>query len=252
MYKAIATALSAFLAMAAFGPSQAQETFKVGTNANGAPWSFHDADSNRERGISVELMVEIGKDAGFRVEFVPMTISELIPALNANKIDIVAANLLVTPARSQLVDFSEAIAPGGDGLIVPKIDATPYTSIQEIKGLSVGVQAGSPFADIMQKSGLFPDLKLFPSGGDAMRAVSAGAIQAAVVGVNGAAYDMKLGRFPDLRLVDTYRPMVASVDAFSVRKGDSDLLQRINSALARLRASGSVEQILDRYGQRTR
>jgi len=228
--------------------SQAQQTLKVGTNSNGAPWSFHDTASNTEQGVSIELIKEVAKDAGFQIELVPMGFGDLIVALNSNKIDIIAANLLITPERQALVAFSDAIAPGGDGLIVPKSDNKEYKTLDDLKGFAVGTQAG-PFAAAMQKRGLFPDLKIYPNGTEAMRAVSAAEIKAAVVGVNGAAYEIKLSHFPDLKLVKSYQPLLQSVDAFSVRKSDSELLNKINISLAKLHANGTVKRILSTYGQ---
>lgn len=248
MNRRILTALAAISVLAVSTPSNAQQTLKVGTNITGSPWSFHDAKTDTERGIAVELISAIAKDAGFQIQFVPMSLNELIPALNSNKTDIIAANLLITPEREALVDFSAAIAPGGDGLIVPKSDTRQYKTLDDLKGIAVASQAGSPFAAIMQKSGLFPDLKIYPNGTAAMKAVSAGEIQAAVVGANGAAYEIKLGNFPGLQLVKSYQPLVNSVDAFSVRKGDSDLLRKINLSLAKLRADGTLKKILDDYG----
>lgn len=228
--------------------AQAQQPAKVGTNSKGAPWSFHDTVSNTDQGVSVELMKDVAKDAGFEIQFVPMAFGDLIPALNANKIDIIAANLLITPERQTMVAFSDPIAPGGDGLIVPKSDNKNYKTLNDLKGLRVGTQAG-PFAGLMQKSELFVDLKIFPNGAEAMRAVSMGEIKAAVVGVNGAGYEIKLGHFPDLKLVKSYQPLVQSVDAFSVRKSDGELLKKINLSLAKLHANGTVKSILSTYGQ---
>jgi len=247
----IVAALVGLAAFAIATPLHAQQVVRVGTNPTGAPWSFHDDKSGTEQGIAVELFAEIGKDAGFQVQFIPMALGELIRALQANKIDVIAANLLITPERQTLVDFSDAIAAGGDGLIVRKSDTTPYKTLDDLKGLAVGSQAGSPFAEAMRKSGLFPDLKIYPNGTEAMRAVAAGEIKAAVVGVNGAAYDIKLGRFSDLQLVKSYQPLVKSADAFSVRKGDGELLSKINISLAKMQANGTVRKILDKYGQGT-
>jgi polar amino acid transport system substrate-binding protein len=244
--KSILIALSVLAVMS--GNSQAQQTLKVGTNSNGAPWSFHDATTNTEQGVSVELIKEIAKDAGFQIQLVPMAFGELITALNSNKIDIIAANLLITPERQTLVAFSGPIAPGGDGLIMPKSDNKDYKTLDDLKGLAVGTQA-DPFAASMQKRELFPDLKIFPNGTEAMRAVSTGEIKAAVVGVNGAAYEIKLGHFPDLMLVKSYQPLLKSVDAFSVRKDDSELLNKINISLAKLHANGTIKKILASYGQ---
>src|SRR5581483_4698426 len=85
-----ATSLSAY----------SQQSVRVGTNSNGAPWSFHDAASNSEKGVSVELIEEIAKDAGLQIQLVPMAFGELIAALNAKKVDIIAANLLINPDRA--------------------------------------------------------------------------------------------------------------------------------------------------------
>jgi polar amino acid transport system substrate-binding protein len=77
--RSIFAAFAALAAVAVSAPSQAQQTLKVGTNTNGAPWSFHDAKSNTEQGISVELIAAIAKDAGFQIQLVPMGLAELIP-----------------------------------------------------------------------------------------------------------------------------------------------------------------------------
>lgn len=230
-------------------PLYAQQVLNVGINATGAPFSFQDANTGVAQGIAVELIAEIGRDAGFQPRFIAMTLGELIPALNGNKIAIIAGNLLITRERAALVDFSDAIVAGGDGLVVPATDMTPYRTLDDLRGLTIGSQAGSPFAEAMRKSDLFPDLKIYPNGTLAMHAVDVGEIKAAVVGVNGAAYEIKLGHFPNLQLVKTYQPLVASVDAFSVRKGDTDLLQRINVSLAKLRSNGTLDQVLRKYGQ---
>jgi polar amino acid transport system substrate-binding protein len=232
-------------------PAHAKTLLTVGTNAAGAPWSFHDAASGTERGIAVELIAAIARDLDVDIRFVPMPLAELIPALNQGKTDVIAGNLLVTPERAALVAFSDAIAPGGDGLIVPLTDATPYRTLGDLKGLPVASQAGSPFAEAIRKSGLFPDLKIYANGSEAMRAVAMGEVKAAIVGINGAGYDLSLGKFPNLHLVKTYQPLTVSVDAFSVRKGDSELLSKINASLARLHTNGTVAKILEAYGQRT-
>jgi polar amino acid transport system substrate-binding protein len=221
---------------------------KVGTNSAGAPWSFHDPDTKKERGIAVELIQDIADDCGFRIEFVPLALTELIPALNDRRVDIIAGNLLITPKRAAQVDFSDAIAAGGDGLVVRKTNTGSYVTLDDLRGLTLASQTG-PFAESIRKSALFPDLKVYPTGSDAMQAVSAGECDVAIVGVNGAAYEIKLGHFPSLRLVRSYQPMVSSVDAFSVRKGDDALLRQINASLAKLHANGTVKRILVDYGQ---
>src|ERR1035438_9384940 len=93
-------AISIVAAVTAPSQLQAQQVLRVGTNSVGSPWSFHDAKSNSEQGIAIDLVSEIGKDTGYSIQLVPMpTIVELIPALVSNKIDLIAANMLITPQR---------------------------------------------------------------------------------------------------------------------------------------------------------
>ena len=80
-----------------------------------------------------------------------MGLAELIPALNSNKTDIIAANLLISPERKALIDFSDPIAPGGDGLAVLKSDTKQYKTLDDLKGLAIGTQTGSPYGAHVQE-----------------------------------------------------------------------------------------------------
>lgn len=106
----------------AFNPSRAQETWRVGVNPGGAPFSFRDAQSGADQGVSVELIRVIGQQAGVSIQFLAMAFTELIPALTSSRIDVIAANVLATPERAALVEFSEPVVKGGDGLVVSIID----------------------------------------------------------------------------------------------------------------------------------
>jgi polar amino acid transport system substrate-binding protein len=228
---------------------QAQQILRVGTNAIGSPWSFHDAKSNSEQGIAIDLVTEIGKDNGYSIQLVPMpTIVELIPALTSNKIDLIAANMLVSPERQALIDFSEPLFVAGDGLLVLKSDPKEYRSLQDLKGAVIGTQLGSPFVSLIQKTGLFPDLKIYTSVPDAMQAVSDGQIGAAVVGSLTAAYEQHLGRFSNLRIVKSYQSLITGPDALGVRKTDGELLKKINTSLDKLKTNGTMKSIFAKYG----
>ena len=228
---------------------QAQQILKAGTNEIGSPWSFHDAASNSERGIAIDLVTEIGKDTGYSIQLVPMpTIVGLIPALLANKIDVIAANMLVSPERQALIDFSEPLFVAGDGLVVLKSDTKDYKSIEDLKGDVIGTQSGTPFVPLIQKTGLFPDLKTYTSVPEAMQAVSDGQIKAAVVGSLTAAYEQHLGHFQNLRIVKSYRSLIAGPDALGVRKTDGELLKKINTSLDKLKANGTMSSIFAKYG----
>ena len=59
-------------------PASAQQVLKVGSTPTGIPFTFLDTKTNSIQGIMVDLITEIGKDAGFQVQIEPMQFSALI------------------------------------------------------------------------------------------------------------------------------------------------------------------------------
>ena len=86
------------LSLAASLPAPAQQVLKVGSTPTGVPFTFLDTKSNQIQGVMVDIITEIGKDAGFAVQVEPMQFSALIASLTSNKIDIISAAMFITTA----------------------------------------------------------------------------------------------------------------------------------------------------------
>src|SRR3569833_1778179 len=97
--KRIVQAAMAALAIAAVAPASAQQVLKVGSTPTGIPFTFLDTKTNTIQGIMVDLITEIGKDAGFQVQIEPMQFSALVPSLTSSKIDIISAAMFATAAE---------------------------------------------------------------------------------------------------------------------------------------------------------
>jgi polar amino acid transport system substrate-binding protein len=247
-FKRLVQAAVAVLAMAASAPGLAQQVLKVGSTPTGVPFTFLDTKTNSIEGIMVDLITEIGKDAGFQVQIEPMQFSTLIPSLTSNKIDIISAAMFATPARKEVIDFSDAVYTYGEGLLVPKTDNKNYATPEELKGEVVGAQVGTAFVDALKKTGLFAEVKAYDTIPDILRDVNTGRLKAGFADYPILAYNLKLGAFPEVRLVESYKPTIVGTVSIGVRKVDQDLLKKINASLAKLRASGVVDKILDKWG----
>ena len=132
--KRLFQAAMAAVVLTAAVPASAQQVMKVGSTPTGIPFTFLDTKTNTIQGIMVDLITEIGKDAGFQVQIEPMQFSALVPSLTSNKIDIISAAMFVTPARKEVIDFSEPFYSYGEGLLVPKGDTKTYTTQEDLKG----------------------------------------------------------------------------------------------------------------------
>jgi len=62
------------------------------------------------------------------------------------------------------------------------------------------------------------------------------------------AYRMRNNAHPTLKMMDSYPPIQEGKLAFAVRKGNADLLAKLNASLKKLQADGTVKAIDSRWG----
>jgi polar amino acid transport system substrate-binding protein len=225
-----------------------QQPLKAG-GQDAQPWVLH--DQNELSGVAVDLTRAISKQIGVPIEYQPMIFADLIPAVGSGKIDVIATNMAITPEREQKVDFSRPYYNAlPEALVVQSNDATAYRALADLTGLPVGAQKGSIQLALLQKIGSFSEIKTYDSQKDAWEAVASGQIRATITPGVETRYAAKIGGLPaGARIVETYqsaspRPRAA----FAVRKGNRELLEKINAAFATLGADGTSKSIFNKYG----
>jgi len=246
--KAKLFAAAVVAAISLVGPGHAQTVVKVGSTPTGIPFTFLDTKTNTIQGVMVDLVTEVGKDAGFAVQIEPMQFSALIAALTANKIDLISAAMYISAARKEVIDFSEPVYSYGEGLVVAKNDTKEYKTFEDLKGETVGAQVGTVYVEPLKKTGFFADVKVYDTIPDLMRDVNTGRLKAGFADYPIVAYNVKLGNFPELRLVTSYKSTILGSIGIGVRKSDGELLKKVNASLAKLKANGTVDKILAKWG----
>ena len=241
--RALALACLAYVSSAA---SQAP-TYNVGSTPTGVPFTFLDVKTNTIQGAMVDLITAIGEDAGFKVNIQATPFSALIPSLTSNKIDIISAAMLITAQRQEVIDFSDPVFPYPEGMVVNVADNTPYKTLADVKGQVVGAQVGTVYVDFLRKNGEFDDVKVYDSLADILRDVGLGRIKAGFGDAPILKY--QIAQNPDFKakLVSTYEPKMAGSVGIGVRKTDGELLKKINTSLAKLRANGTLDKILAKW-----
>jgi len=132
-------------AMVARGEIRVLTTFTLG--------SFF-IDRGQQRGTVYELSLilekyvrdKLGKDARrLKVTIIPVRRDQLLPYLLAGHGDVAFANLTVTPARSQVVDFSYPFTRKVRELLVTAPSVTGIESIEDLAGREIVVPAASSY-----------------------------------------------------------------------------------------------------------
>lgn len=240
--------LVACLGLAAACASVAQPVVRVASTPTGVPFTFLDTKTNEISGIMVDVMKAIGKDQGFAIQVTPMTFSTLIAALQANKVDVIAAAMYITPTRQEVVDFSDSIITYGEGLVVSAKDGGDYKSMEDLKGEIVGVQIGTAYVKPLTDSGLFKEIKVYDTIPDILRDVNVGRIKAGFADFPIVAYQLQQGGYPESRLAKNYKPVLPGSVGIAVKKGDKAMLDKINASLKKFRADGTTDKILATWG----
>ena len=229
-------------------PAQAETVYTVGSTPTGVPFTFLDAETNTIQGMMVDLIAEVGKDVGFKPEIQAMPFSTLVPALSSGKIDIIAAAMSATPERSKVVDFTNPVYSYGEALVVPVSDETDYKGLEDIKGKRVGAQIGTNYLNVLKASGLFEEVVAYDSLPGVLRDVANGRVAAGVGDYPILGYLLSKGKYNDVRLVKSYVPSAVGSVNIAVKKGNTELQEKINKSLAAMKEDGRLDKILKKWG----
>lgn len=223
----------------------AAETVVVGTEPTFPP--FESVDEKGEFvGFDIDLVKAIGEKAGFTVKIQSLGFDALIPALQSGQIGMAAAGMSITDERKQSVDFSDPYIDAGLVLVVRQNEQA-IEGVGDLKGKSVAVQRGSTgaeAADKLKAEGGVGNVKYFATVPLAMLELGRGGVNAVINDkptseVYVAKQPGQLKVLPEELESDSY--------GLAIKKGNSELLKKVNDALKALQADGTIEKLKQKH-----
>ena len=212
----------------------------MATNAEFPPYEYHDGDA--VVGIDAEIAKAIADELGMELEIEDIAFDSIIPEIVSGKADMGLAGMTVTEDRMQSVDFSDTYAKASQKIIVT--EDSEIVSPDDLKGVIVGVQLG-PTGDIYV-SDLEADgttVERYNKGFEAVQALSQGKIDAVVI--DGEPAKTFVAETEGLKILD--ESFTDEEYAIAVKKGNTELLEKINGALKTLKDNGTLDEIVAKY-----
>ncbi len=217
----------------------------MGTNAEFPPYEFYEGD--KVVGIDAEIAQAIADKLGMTLVIKDMAFDSIITAVDTGKIDMGMAGMTVTEERLQSVNFSTSYATGVQVVIVK--EDSPITTVDDLFGTSnytVGVQTsttGDLYAtwDIEDKQ--LGTVQRYNKGADAVAALASGKIDCVIIDNEPAKAFVAANT--GLKILDT--EYAVEDYAICLDKDNTELLDKINTALGELIADGTVQAIVDKY-----
>ena len=133
-------------------------TLRVGVSAS-VPWAMRD-NQGELIGFEIDVAKRLAKDSGWKVEFIPTAWDGIIPALLANKTDVIIAGMSVTPEREKSVLFTEAYAHSGVQIAVDIEHKGKINHFQDLNSRRMKIAARRGTYTIQVVREIFPKAKL--------------------------------------------------------------------------------------------
>ncbi|PHM67288.1 amino acid ABC transporter substrate-binding protein [Xenorhabdus stockiae] len=221
-----------------------KETLRFATEATYPPFEFVGAD-NKIQGFDVDLADAMCKKLNAECSFTNQAFDSLIPSLKFRRVDVLMAGIDITPDRKKQVDFTDTYYDNSANFVTVK---GKFSKIDELKGKLVGTQNGTTHQKYLMEQ--HKELQTVPYDS-----------------YQNAILDLKNGRvdaiFGDTAVVNewlkknkelgTIGEKVTDKDYFgtglgiAVRKGNTDLLNKLNKALAEIKQDGTYDTIYEKW-----
>jgi polar amino acid transport system substrate-binding protein len=241
---------AALSAAAAGTPALAQpKALRVGAALPDPPFELMTASG--PAGFDIDLMRLIAQALQRTWQLVRYTGSDfngIFAGLQSGEYDCIASGTTITPQRQTVVNFCAPYVLSGQSLVVDITRHPAVRSIDDLRGLVIGVQQGNtsePVAEKLVAEGRAARVRVYPYD----------AIETALADLSSGGCDafMKLAPVmhwlvrerPKLRVVQT--GITRELLGVSVRKGDVELRTAIDRAQQTLRENGTLQRLVERW-----
>lgn len=271
MKKIFALALAVLMLLSVFAGCSAKKENQLvmATNAAFPPYEFKEGSSFK--GIDVEIAQAIAEKLGMELVIEDVEFGSVLSGVSEGKYDFGMAGITVTEDRKKTMDFSETYATGIQVIIVK--DGSSIASLDDLfnfnddgdpislknENIKVGVQenttgdiysssavAGWGFNDLNDDDSIKTDRVVrFKTGADAISALKKGSVDCVIIDNEPAKSFVKANE--GIHILEGDNEYAVEDYAICVKKGNTELLGKINTALAELKADGTIDKIIEKY-----
>lgn len=232
-------------------PLLSGDTMKVGMEISYPPFESYEGD--KVVGFDPEMSALLAAKLGAEASFVDTKFTSLILGLGANKFDAVISGMYVTDERQKQAEAIPYARTGAYIMVNKGSDIQPKTK-EDLCGVEVGLQQGTAWVKQLTElsaSYCVPNgkdaitIREFPSAPEVSQALLSRNVDAQLE-IAGAAMmfaERTRGRI-EISSPDLVYPQTLGI---YVKKGNAELKQALQTALAEITADGDYPELLKKY-----
>jgi polar amino acid transport system substrate-binding protein len=221
------------------------KVYVVGTDAAYAPFESQN-EKGEIVGFDIDILKAVAAKAGIEVKFVNTPWEGIFNALAQGDRDIVVSAVTITDERKQTIDFSDPYFDAQQ-LIAVRNDSK-VKSFADLKTLKVGVQTGTTGDEAVTKllGKTSNSIKRFESTPLALKELESSGVDA-VVADNGVVVHYVANNPGGNFKTVADQSFVPEQYGIAIKKGNAELLGKINKGLADIKADGTYARIYAQY-----
>lgn len=218
--------------------TEEKEVLVMATNAEFPPYEYY--EGQEIVGIDAEIAAAVAEKLGCELKIEDMAFDSIIAAVASGKADFGLAGMTVTEKRLESVNFSDTYAHATQVVIVT--EGSDITGVADLEGKNVGVQLGTT-GDIYAEDIADATIERYNKGFEAVQALTQGKIDAVIIDNEPA--KVFVAENEGLVLLD--EAFTEEDYAMAIAKENTELLEKVNTALAELKEDGTLQAIVDKY-----
>jgi polar amino acid transport system substrate-binding protein len=241
--------LAIVVSMSVGGLCEAKDKYKIATEGAYKPFNYILPDGTLA-GFDVDIAKALCRQMGADCELVVQEWDGMIPGLLAKKFDFIVASMSITPERKKAVDFTDFYYEEA-GLFVAKKGANLTFTKAGLKGKKIGVQRATTWANYLESTyGDAVEIKFYDTVENHNLDLLSGRLDLALA--NGI-YMSDWVKTPEAKDFEiTGAPVrdtkfIGEGCGITVRKGDTELRDKLNAALKAIIADGTHKKLSDKY-----
>ncbi|WP_140632444.1 basic amino acid ABC transporter substrate-binding protein [Methylibium rhizosphaerae] len=226
-------------------PTPAPRVLVVGTDAAYAPFESQN-EKGEIVGFDIDVVSAVAQKAGFEVKFVNTPWEGIFNTLQQGDRDFLVSAITITDERKQTMDFSSPYFDAQQLIAVKK--NSKVGKFDDLKKLKVGVQTGTTGDEVVTKllGKNSTNVKRFESTPLALKELESGGVDA-VVADNGVIINYVTNNSAAGFKTVSDKSFAPEQYGLAVKKGNTELLEKLNKGLADIKADGTYDQIYTKY-----
>ncbi len=244
-------ALSAAVLAFGVGAVHAEDMKKLTIGTEGAypPFNNITADGKVE-GFDIDIANALCAQMKVECTIVTQDWDGIIPALEAKKFDAIIASMSITEERKQKVDFTHKYYNTPPAIAVAKDSTIADISPAALAGKTIGAQGSTIHQNYAEATYKDSTIKSYPTAEEYKLDLANGRIDAATDDVMVLKGWLASPEGACCKILGTITPdpkIHGEGAGIAVRKGDTELRDKLNAAIDAIRASGEYDKIAKKY-----